>query len=463
MASEADLDTTIKSLSLLSEHPELYSEFSALGCVNSLVSLLAHENTDIAIDAIEILAELTDEDIDVPQELLINSSQSPLKVMMDAMLDADVVNLLIQNLERLDETTEADRAGVYQVLNVFENLLSHAQGTTRIAEQIGTKSDLLPWLLKRIQIKEPRVGQNKQYAAEILAILLQSSSRNRLKLANLNGIDILLQLLSAYRKKDPVPASDEDEYAENLFDALTVMLDDEPGKHKFLDAEGTELCLIMLREGKMSKARALRVLDHALSGPGSIGLPCCEKFVEAAGLKTLFGLFVTKKRKQQQLERESMEHVLGIFASLLRLLPGNSAERIRLLAKFVEKDYEKISRLMTLRTEYVARLARADKEIAVEAAELEDAQEKEAMADAWLSRRYDAGLFALQTVDVILAWLVAEDDGARARVSALLKEGGSDLEVLRKSLREQRDGVGDVGEEGQLGTRDMLDALIVCL
>ena len=63
MGSEADLDADIKSLSVLSEHPELYEEFAKLGCVASLVSLLAHENTDIAIDAIQTLSELTDEDV----------------------------------------------------------------------------------------------------------------------------------------------------------------------------------------------------------------------------------------------------------------------------------------------------------------------------------------------------------------------------------------------------------------
>jgi beta-catenin-like protein 1 len=68
MASEADLDADIKALSILSEHPELYPEFAKLGCVGSLVSLLAHENTDIAIDAIEILSELTDEDVETDQE-----------------------------------------------------------------------------------------------------------------------------------------------------------------------------------------------------------------------------------------------------------------------------------------------------------------------------------------------------------------------------------------------------------
>ncbi len=68
MGSEADLDTDVKALSILSEHPDLYGEFARLGCVASLVSLLSHENTDIAIDVIEVISELTAEDVEAEQE-----------------------------------------------------------------------------------------------------------------------------------------------------------------------------------------------------------------------------------------------------------------------------------------------------------------------------------------------------------------------------------------------------------
>ena len=67
MSSEADLDADIKALSILTEHSEMYEEFAKLGCVNSLVSLLSHENTDIAINSVEIISELTDEDVEVEQ------------------------------------------------------------------------------------------------------------------------------------------------------------------------------------------------------------------------------------------------------------------------------------------------------------------------------------------------------------------------------------------------------------
>jgi beta-catenin-like protein 1 len=70
------------------------------------------------------------------------------------------------------------------------------------------------------------VGQNKQYAAEVLAILLQSSAANRKRFAQLDGVDMLLRLLSAYRKRDPLKDSEEEEFVENVFDCLICLADE---------------------------------------------------------------------------------------------------------------------------------------------------------------------------------------------------------------------------------------------
>ena len=141
---------------------------------------------------------------------------------------------------------ESDRSGVYYALSVLENLSSR----TSLAEKIGKDTSVLKWLLNRAQKRESPVSQNKQYAAEVLAILLQSSPVNRRLLAELDGVDLLLQLLAAYRKRDPIKGTDEEEFVENVFDCVTCMVDESEGKQKFVEAEGVELCLIMIREGK---------------------------------------------------------------------------------------------------------------------------------------------------------------------------------------------------------------------
>lgn len=432
MGSEADLDADVKGLSILSDHPELYEEFAKLGCVGSLVSLLAHENTDIAIDSIEIINELTDEDV--------QAGQKAWDALVDALLEADLPNLLVQNLHRLDEGNESDVSGVYHSLSIIENLASNAS----VAERLVRDSPLLKWLLRRIQRTESPVSQNKQYAAEILAILQQSSLENRNSFAGLDGVEVMLQLLSAYRKRDPAKDSEEEEFVENLFDCLTAAVENEAGKSKFIEAEGVELCLIMLREGKFSKGRALRVLDHAMSG--STGSAVCEKLVEAAGLKTIFATFIKSS------DHTTTEHVLGIFGAMLRRLPGDSAPRIRTLAKFMEKNYEKLGKLTKLRHDYATRLRPIDLQIERERAAM-SAGDAELLIDEWLSRRLDAGLFCLQTTDLILAWLVAEDEGAGKYISAALGDRDESLADLRRTLMEQLNGL-----EATKGKEEMVEA-----
>ncbi|KAL2682485.1 hypothetical protein Neosp_006936 [[Neocosmospora] mangrovei] len=437
ISSEADLDADIKGLSLLSEHPELYPEFVKTGCVASLVSLLAHENTDIAIDAIEIMGELTDEDVDAEDEQW--------NGLVDAMMEADVLGLLVSNFSRLNEDDESDRNGIYHALGVIENLCSKQS----VTERVGQDEKLLLWLLQRIQRKESLVSQNKQYAAEILAIIAQMAVANRSQLIRLDAIDLLLQLAAPYRRRDPDKGGEEEEYMENIFASLTSLVDEVSGKAKFIEAEGVELCLIMLKEGKKSKPPALRLLNHAAGG--NAGTEVCQKIVEAAGLKTLFTLFMKTN------DHRLAEHLVEIFASMLRLLPANSAERIRTLAKFVEKDYEKISKLVKFRRDYVARISLAEQQNEAERA-VTSKEDRETAEIEWLSRRIDAGLFTLQTIDVVLAWLVAEDTGAARKIRQLLAERDEKVSVIGATLKEQLDGL-DTAEENQ-DLRDMLSTLV---
>lgn len=210
--------------------------------------------------------------------------------------------------------------------------------------------------------------------------------------------------------------------------------------------------LIMLREGKMAKPRALRLLDHACGG--NAGGIVCEQLVEAQGLKTLFGMMM----KDKKLDRESLEHLLGILASLLRYLPADSAPRIRTLAKFVEKNYEKVNRLIQLRQGYASRISTADQQIKLETHGL-SAEEKQDREYDDLARRLDAGLFVLQTTDVILAWLVAEDSGAKKTIVARLAERDERLQDIRRTLTEQIEGI-EEEETEDAGQKDMLSTLI---
>ena len=62
--SESDLDSALKQFLPLTQNPPLfYPELVKSGTIALLTNLLSHENTDIAIDVVEIVQELTDEDV----------------------------------------------------------------------------------------------------------------------------------------------------------------------------------------------------------------------------------------------------------------------------------------------------------------------------------------------------------------------------------------------------------------
>ena len=62
--SEADLDAAIKGLLPLAQAPIIaYPELVRSGAISQLIGLLSHENADIVIDVVEVIHELTDEEV----------------------------------------------------------------------------------------------------------------------------------------------------------------------------------------------------------------------------------------------------------------------------------------------------------------------------------------------------------------------------------------------------------------
>ncbi|KAF9387736.1 hypothetical protein CPC16_006893 [Podila verticillata] len=444
MESEADLDEEIKHLMALTQAPQYYPVLVELNTVASILSLLTHENMDIAIDAIELLKELTDEEVlslnlDDDEEVSGSEGEAGMKVFVAALVKDGMLDLLVQNLARLDEEEANDRQGVFNTLAVFENLTSI---DIQLAETIVLKSQLMPWMLKRLKVKV--FDSNKQYCSELLAILMQSSSDNRKRLGELGGIDDLLQLLSVYKRKDPKDP-DEIEMMENLFDCLCSSLAEKEIKQLFLEGEGIELMVIMIKEKKMARIRAVKVLDYAMSTKA--GTANCLRFVEIMGLKTLFSIFSRKgidklkKAYKSFSEVEEEEHIIGILASLVRNLPLESGHRLRVVRKFVEEDYAKLERLLDLREGYEARVQAVDEKITRENEEQElDEDEIKEEEPLRALQRLDAGLYCMQLIDLILAHLCAENLGLeveeenKANGGSSSEESESEIKVRAKTL-----------------------------
>ncbi|KAI8084798.1 Catenin-beta-like protein [Halteromyces radiatus] len=448
MESEADLDEEIKNLLVLTQAPHLYPELVKLNSVPSLMSLLSHENTDITIDAIDLISEWLDEDVgivaggnedaDDEQEERSEAATNGIKVLMDSLLENELLELLVQNLDRLDENEEGDRQGVFKILSIFENLLSL---DPELAKRITLQTQLVPWLLKRIQSKE--FDSNRGYASELISILLQKDHDVRMKFCELDAVDILLRVSSVYKRKDP-KEEDETEMLENFFNAMISLLNEEKAKTLFLEGEGIELMLIMLKEKTLARIRAVKVLNYALSGSDDAAHANCTRFVDAMGLKALFPLFMGKGNKKLKkihksfVESEDEEHILCIILSMLRHLSCDDIQRLRLLNKFTEDDYEKVDRLVEMKQYYEERDQQVRKAIQRDIEQLEQEDElDELMEEEFYLRRLDAGLFVLQRVCLVLGALYAENKGVGAKVDLLLGRQGLDRSSIMDVIEEE--------------------------
>lgn len=109
MESEVELHETLQELHVVATNPELYPLMVELRAIPSLLELLSHENTDIAVGVVDLLQELTDVDI-------LHESQDGADALIDALLDQQVSALLVQNLDRLDETVKEESDGVFNTL-----------------------------------------------------------------------------------------------------------------------------------------------------------------------------------------------------------------------------------------------------------------------------------------------------------------------------------------------------------
>lgn len=275
--SELELHEEIQKLKVLAGAPELYPDLVNLGTIPSILDLLGHDNTDIAIDVVQLIQDLTDEDI-------LEDNDEPAKILVEALTENNVLELLVQNLQRLNDNDPDEMAAVYNTLATIENLI---EVKSAVAEMVCERTKLMRWLLGKIKVRE--FDSNKQYASEILAILLQNSAANQKRLGQMNGVDIVLQAVAMYKSKDP-KTPDEEEMVENLFDCLCCLLMPLENKERFVKAEGVELMIIIMKQKKLAYKSAIRALDFAMTKYP----PACERFIDVLGLKTVFAAFMGK-------------------------------------------------------------------------------------------------------------------------------------------------------------------------
>ena len=153
-------------------------------------------------------------------------------MLVEAMLALNGLEQLVQRLAALDEAVPEEAAAVAHGLSILENLV---ELVPEVATAVVEKTGLLRWLLARL--RAPEAGGNRQYASEILAVLLQAGDANRAAFLAAGGIDAALQAVAPFRARDP-SGPEEEELLQNLVDALCAVLLLPASKPAFVAAEG---------------------------------------------------------------------------------------------------------------------------------------------------------------------------------------------------------------------------------
>lgn len=454
MDSEVALDEELAKWKAVGSAPTLYAQVIELGVLPMLLGLFTHENLDIRLDVLSLLADWTDVDE-------ADFSLEPTRQLVSELVKHKLLPLLVTNLFQLAQEATASAAGgeeeavgMYNSMQILENLADIAPDS---CEQVSTETEVFVWLLAQLGGKQP-FSQNKLYASEILSILLQSSvaarqrfiqkkelkhkSSSKQKDEDQDALDQLLQAIAPYRKKNPA-TEEEEELVENLLNALCSVLLVREAQDRFRHLEGMELMLRCLKDNKLVVFRgALRVLDHAVMGNERNS----ERLIEIGGLKSLFSVLMgkksgsaaSKKKKNKQAERSQMEeNVTSLVASLCALLRPDAKHDVydRFHAKFVENDMEKMDRLVDLFVKYHTRVEQSS--LQDEEDDDDDEEDAEAAADERYLRRLDAGLFVLQRIAFVVAHLCQFSRRHQAYVMIKFHERNMDMEALTQILREQ--------------------------
>ncbi|CAM9463938.1 unnamed protein product [Chrysoparadoxa australica] len=473
--SELDLDESIKGLAVVATAPALYPQLVEHGAVHSLLGLLTHENTDISIATVGVLQDLCSVDS-------LSETEEAME-LVNSLVENQGLELLVQNLARLDEAQEEDAKGVYATLGVMEGLLevrgsdgselhcgmlkpeafnpssltcfaplicSHPQAKPSLGPVLCEKTGFLKLLLKRVKIKA--FDDNKLYASEVLSILVNMDTGIQKMLGDVgggvDGVDMLLRAAAVYRRAKPT-LPEEEECVENIFDSLAAALLVPENQTRFREGEGLELMIRCLREKSYAAGCAIKVLNYALTDAAAN----CERFVTAGGLKAIFPVFMgraaarrVRKRTKSKGERSELEeHCASIVTSLAMKLEDDDPEtqvRSRFLAKFLEDEGGKVDRMMELFEEHAQRedqrvlqLGPGGETRNKEPDEEEDSDEEE-FPNTKMSH-------TLQRLSALVAVVAASSAFCRKRVAEKFHQHGRDIGNLRFALLGYIDSLGE--------------------
>lgn len=413
MNSEEELDTAIKSLSVLSNAPQLLTLFIKSGSTETLMSLVTHENSDIADEAIKVTSELLDiEGSEVSEE----DGEYITDFGQHLVTTQDLGNVVVSFLQQKLKSDELDTEAVADALRIIENLIAFEN--SELFAKAFLQTDLVSWLIGSFNDSRHVPTTIRNHCAELLASVLVHYPKDfsQTLARDSSNIDRLLQAIATIRGKKIKKYSDEEGFFKDMFDILRISIRDDKANSQFLENEGVDLMLILINDGQHNwiVEEAFKVLTETLKG--SNRLESAQNLIKSGALKQLFKVFHSEKSSNSKKKKKSkadlsQELAAQIISLLMRWLPLGSEERNRVIKKFVVNNFEKLYQILRIRDELKGSVTTEEAKQRQARDENDDDEDSlrhfanEIKFEEQLSR---AGKDQLKVINVILAWLIVE-------------------------------------------------------
>jgi len=251
--SEVRLSEALKALQGLAAAPEHYPALPRSGALATLLGLLGHENTDIAVGVFEALGELLGGDDEE------GAAEAAAGQLVDALGADGGLEQVLQGVARLGAAVRAVEAvggggGGEMSAVETDNMARDAEGLLAALSLAGRAVALRPALAKEVlralptargtpllldtlfaQLQPGAFSEVKGAAAELVCDVLAMGGLEAARAVGggahtfprraqaLSGTECLLEALAPYRKRGP-EGVEEKEFVSNLFDALCTCL-----------------------------------------------------------------------------------------------------------------------------------------------------------------------------------------------------------------------------------------------
>lgn len=480
--SEIELDRNLKAMQAIATAPEHYIELLRNGTHDSILNLLSHDNSDIAIGAIDLLRDflatdesetvgiddegLDEDDIALQKEVITQT----IRVFTTQLLSLGLLPMLESCMSRFKEDIPEEKQGVYDTLELLESLLEIVPSDT--AQLIVENTKIIKWLLDRISSDKFGVFDDvKLYSSEILCIMAQTTPLVQVHIGTINGIVTMLEILSKYRKDDPKVA-EEEEMVENICNTLCVACTPAENRASFLKSEGLDLIRLLIKSKRYVQRGAAKVLSFIITND----VQASSQWLDIGGLGTLFTAFMhqskansknddKKKKRKKHSVLDDEEHIVSTLAALLTNFKdavqdtqrkieeivgaGSDIEKMqplvadvdrysgyieRIVVKFAETNCEKLERLVALHAKYFERMRIIDEKLRTE--DDEDVARDDLDEDNIYEDRLEAGLFTLQLLDYILVFVSNSMPALKERATKYLQANNGNWSDVKGVLLE---------------------------